>query len=67
MGSDVLGFEEVDRAHVAVVGGKGASLGELSKIEGISVPPGFCVTTDAYRRIMADVPPVESGSIGCRA
>ena len=59
MGSDVLGFEEIDRTQVAVVGGKGAHLGELSRIEGIRVPAGFCVTTDAFRRIMADAPSVD--------
>ncbi len=52
MGSDVLDFEEIDQSHVAVVGGKGARLGELSQVEGIPVPPGFCVTTDALRQIM---------------
>jgi pyruvate,water dikinase len=41
---------------VAVVGGKGAHLGELSRIDGIRVPAGFCVTTDAFRRIMAEAP-----------
>ncbi|MGZ6640067.1 MAG: PEP/pyruvate-binding domain-containing protein, partial [Solirubrobacteraceae bacterium] len=50
----VLGFQAVDRTQVAVVGGKGAHLGELSRIEGIRVPPGFCVTTDAFRRVMAN-------------
>jgi rifampicin phosphotransferase len=59
MGSSVLGFQEIDRTQVAVVGGKGAHLGELSRIEGIPVPAGFCVTTDAFRRIMADVPSIE--------
>src|ERR1700738_650556 len=54
MGSYVLGFQEIDQTQVAIVGGKGAQLGELSRIEGILVPPGFCVTTDAFRRIMAD-------------
>jgi rifampicin phosphotransferase len=49
----VLGLEEIDKTQVALVGGKGAHLGELSRIEGISVPAGFCVTTDAFRRIMA--------------
>ncbi len=58
MGSDVLGFEEIDRTQVAVVGGKGAHLGELSRIEGTCVPAGFCVTTDAFRRIMANAPSV---------
>jgi len=52
--SYVLGFREIDDTQVAVVGGKGAHLGELSRIEGIRVPPGFCVTTDAFRRIMAE-------------
>jgi pyruvate,water dikinase len=52
----VLDLQEIDRTQVAVVGGKGAHLGELSRIEGIRVPPGFCVTTDAFRRIIADAP-----------
>jgi rifampicin phosphotransferase len=54
VGSDVVGLREVDRTQVAVVGGKGAHLGELLRIEGIRVPAGFCVTTDAFRRIVAD-------------
>ena len=55
----VLGLEEVDKTQAALVGGKGAHLGELSRIEGIHVPAGFCVTTDAFRRIMAEAPPVD--------
>ena len=54
MGRYVLGFEEIDQTQVALVGGKGAHLGELARIEGIRVPPGFCVTTDAFRRIVAE-------------
>ncbi len=34
------------------VGGKGANLGELSRIKGILVPEGFCVTTEAYKKII---------------
>ena len=56
MGCYVLGFEEIDRTQAAVAGGKGANLGELSRIERIRVPPGFCVTTDAFQRIMAEPP-----------
>ena len=59
MGSYVLDFQEIDQTQVAVVGGKGAHLGELSRIEGIRVPAGFCVTTDAFRRIMADAPSID--------
>jgi rifampicin phosphotransferase len=58
MGSYVLSFEEIDQTQVGAVGGKGAQLGELSRIEGIRVPAGFCVTTDAFRRIMADAPSI---------
>ena len=29
----VLGFQEIDQTQVAIVGGKGANLGELSRIE----------------------------------
>ena len=33
-----------------IVGGKGLNLGELSRIDGIRVPDGFCVTTEAYKK-----------------
>ena len=59
MGCYVLGFQEIDQTQVAVVGGKGANLGELSRIEGIRVPAGYCVTTEAFRRIMADAPSID--------
>ncbi|HEX8556655.1 MAG TPA: rifamycin-inactivating phosphotransferase [Pyrinomonadaceae bacterium] len=59
MGCYVLGFEEIDQTQVAAVGGKGARLGELSRIEGLRVPAGFCVTTDAFRRMMAEAPSVD--------
>lgn len=40
------------------VGGKGANLGELSRIEGIRVPDGFCVTTEAFRRAIRGTPSI---------
>jgi rifampicin phosphotransferase len=55
----VLGLEEVDRTQIGLVGGKGATLGELSRIDGTGVPAGFCVTTDAFRRVMADAPSID--------
>ncbi|MFC9228835.1 rifamycin-inactivating phosphotransferase [Streptomyces decoyicus] len=55
----VWDLREVDETQVAVVGGKGAHLGGLSRIEGIRVPAGFCVTTDAFRRIMAEAPSID--------
>ncbi|MEV5649490.1 rifamycin-inactivating phosphotransferase [Nocardia sp. NPDC052254] len=60
----VLGFEKIDRAQVAVVGGKGANLGELARIEGVSVPDGFCVTTEAFGRVMAEIPGLERSLAG---
>lgn len=56
MHSYVLGFPEIDQTQVAIVGGKGAHLGELSRIDGVRVPAGFCVTTEAFKRIMAEAP-----------
>ncbi|HEY0815353.1 MAG TPA: rifamycin-inactivating phosphotransferase [Pseudonocardia sp.] len=55
----VLDLHEVDETQVALVGGKGAHLGELMRIDGIRVPAGFCVTTDAFRRIMAQAPSID--------
>ncbi|MFF2525154.1 rifamycin-inactivating phosphotransferase [Streptomyces liangshanensis] len=49
---------DVDGADVALVGGKGAQLGALARIDGVRVPGGFCVTTDAFRRVVAGVPAV---------
>ncbi|MFB8266997.1 rifamycin-inactivating phosphotransferase [Streptomyces sp. NPDC055955] len=55
----VLDLQDIDGTQVAVVGGKGAHLGALSRIEGIRVPGGFCVTTEAFRRIMAETPSID--------
>jgi phosphoenolpyruvate synthase/pyruvate phosphate dikinase len=51
MNTYVLRFQEIDRTKFMDVGGKGANLGELSRIKGIRVPEGFCVTTEAYKKI----------------
>ena len=48
MGPYTLTFGEVDGTRLPEVGGKGANLGELTRA-GFPVPPGFCVTTAAYR------------------
>lgn len=54
----VLSLREIDETQRSIVGGKGAHLGALSRIDGIRVPAGFCVTTDAFRRIMAEAPSI---------
>src|SRR4051794_131619 len=56
MSSFVLRFQDIDKTKLDVVGGKGANLGELSMIEGIHVPDGFCISTEAYKRIMGETP-----------
>ncbi|MDD4239145.1 MAG: phosphoenolpyruvate synthase [Desulfotomaculaceae bacterium] len=54
MSSFVLGFQDIDKTKLMVVGGKGANLGELSKIEGIRVPDGFCISTEAFKKIIGE-------------
>ncbi|MFD7293526.1 PEP/pyruvate-binding domain-containing protein [Streptomyces sp. NPDC059897] len=48
----VLDLRSIDATMLDTVGGKAANLGELARA-GLPVPHGFCVTTDAYRRIPA--------------
>ncbi|HEU5080338.1 MAG TPA: rifamycin-inactivating phosphotransferase [Opitutaceae bacterium] len=57
----VLGFHSIDRTQVATAGGKGAQLGELSRIEGVQVPPGFCVSTAVFRKVAEESAAIRSG------
>ncbi|MGN4422309.1 phosphoenolpyruvate synthase [Bacillus cereus group sp. MYBK30-1] len=50
MSSFVLDFQEIEKTQLSLVGGKGLNLGELSNIQGIQVPEGFCVTTVGYEK-----------------
>ena len=48
----LIWFEEISRGDVGLVGGKNASLGEMTgalKSRGIRVPGGFATTSDAFR------------------
>ena len=48
-------FSDTDRSHIAVVGGKNASLGEMISnlgASGIKVPNGFATTAEAYREFL---------------
>jgi pyruvate,water dikinase len=42
-------FNELSKSDVGIAGGKGANLGEMTQA-GLPVPPGFTITTPAYRR-----------------
>jgi rifampicin phosphotransferase len=55
----VLAFQEIDQKQIALVGGKGACLGELSRIDGIRVPAGFCVTTHCFQQMLARAPSID--------
>ena len=56
----VVGLQDVDETHVALVGGKAANLGALSRIDGLRVPAGFCVTTAAFRRNVASARSIDA-------
>ena len=49
----VCWFEDCRKDSVPLVGGKCSSLGELINA-GVRVPPGFALTTEGYRRFMAE-------------
>jgi pyruvate,water dikinase len=50
-----LPFSQIRAADLPLVGGKGANLGEMSHA-GFPVPPGFCVTTHAFRDFVNSCP-----------
>lgn len=49
----VLPLAAVDLAHLSLVGGKMANLGEIRRHVGMPVPDGFAVTVHAHDRFMA--------------
>lgn len=55
-GDCVRWFAGIGLADRALVGGKGASLGELTRA-GLRVPPGFVVTTAAFEAALAVIDP----------
>jgi pyruvate,water dikinase len=57
----VLDLAQLSADDIAAVGGKAANLGELIRA-GFDVPPGFCITTEAYRRAVRGTS-VEAGTV----
>ena len=55
----VVRLEDVDQIQIAAVGGKGAHLAELGRLEGTHMPAGYCVTTAAFSRVLAEAPRIE--------
>ena len=54
MTSDLIRLNQLGRNDVVLAGGKAANLGELTRIDGVRVPPGFCVGTQVFRRFMTE-------------
>ena len=48
MAKNIYWLQEIYLTDRAVVGGKGANLGDLAR--GLNVPPGFCLSAEAYYR-----------------
>jgi len=46
-------FKNIDKNNVALAGGKGASLGEMTQA-GISVPPGFVILSTAFEKFLEE-------------
>ena len=47
-GVAIVDFRHIGQGDIALVGGKGASLGEMTQA-GLAVPPGFIITANGYR------------------
>ena len=50
----VFSLREIDKTKLEVAGGKGANLGEVARIDGITVPDGFCISTEAFKRVISE-------------
>lgn len=55
----VFELSEIDQTRRAEFGGKGANLGELTRINGVEVPDGFCVSTEAFNWVVYGNPSVQ--------
>lgn len=54
----ILTLQNLDKGDVTLVGGKAASLGKLLKAKTL-VPPGFVITTEAYKKYFREGLPVK--------
>jgi len=50
---NILWLGEIKKEDIPAVGGKGASLGEMTSI-GLPVPPAFVITAQAFRRFLIE-------------
>lgn len=54
MRSYVFDIAVIDKSKINLFGGKAANLGELAKIDGLQVPEGFCISTEAFKQIIRE-------------
>ncbi|MGE0732503.1 MAG: rifamycin-inactivating phosphotransferase [Acidimicrobiia bacterium] len=52
----VVELGEIEPGWAELVGAKAANLGALHRIEGVRVPPGFCVTAAGFQQVLAGEP-----------
>lgn len=52
-GKYIKWFSELGKEDTAIVGGKGANLGEMYNLK-LPVPPGFCITTKGYLHFLQE-------------
>jgi len=50
---EIAWFKELSKSDIPLVGGKGANLGEMYNSR-FPIPPGFCVTAEAYKRFLEE-------------
>lgn len=56
----ILDLRQLSSADIATAGGKAANLGALGTIEGINVPPGFCINTEAFVQVLQRLPQMDA-------
>src|SRR5690348_14151417 len=60
MNSFVFRLQDIDKTKINIAGGKAANLGELTRIESIRVPDGFCISTEAFKKIVGETSPIKA-------
>lgn len=56
MDSQVFEFQAINSSIPILVGGKAANLAALTRIAGIHVPDGFCISTEAFNNLIQASP-----------
>ena len=60
MDSYVVTFQAIDSSTPMLVGAKAATLAALTRIAGINVPDGFCISTEAFNNLIRTTPALDA-------